>query len=144
MMQYLEKNLHQQAFEVACLGVTTKDWEVLALSALEAQKLDIARKAFIRTREFKYLNLISQFQDMKRQHNSTKPDIFLAFMHAYQSRFNEAAKCFKKAGQDQMAMSMFTDLRMFDQAKEYLGNDQAGGDKTAIMLKQVIIYLLFE
>ncbi len=35
-----------------------------------------------------------------------------------------------------MAMSMFTDLRMFDQAKEFLGTDQAGGDKTAIMLKQ--------
>jgi len=73
---------------------------------------------------------------MKRQQASTKPEVFLALIHAYQSRFNEAAKCFKKAGQDQMAMSMFTDLRMFDQAKEFLGTDQAGGDKTAIMLKQ--------
>jgi intraflagellar transport protein 122 len=60
-------------------------------------------------------------------------------MYAYQSKFVEAAKCFKKSGQDQLAMAMFTDLRMFEQAKEYLGNDVAGAssqDKTSIMLKQ--------
>ena len=47
---------------MACLGVTSKDWELFAMSALESQQLNLARKAFIRTREFKYLNLISQFQ----------------------------------------------------------------------------------
>ena len=62
-------------------------------------------------------------------------------MNAYQSKFMEAAKCFKKANQDGLSMSMFTDLRMFEQAKEYLGNNEGGlggegGDKTGIMLKQ--------
>jgi intraflagellar transport protein 122 len=59
-------------------------------------------------------------------------------MNAYQSKFLEAAKCFKRAGQDNLAMTMFTDLRMFDQAKEYLSNDTNIGqsDKTSIILKQ--------
>ena len=62
MLQHLERGMHAHAFQVACLGVTTKDWHTLALSALEAHKLDVARKAFTRTRDFKYLNLIAQFQ----------------------------------------------------------------------------------
>ena len=45
-------------------------------------------------------------------------------MNAYNSKFLDAAKCFKRAGQDNLAMTMFTDLRMFDQAKEYLSNEQ--------------------
>ena len=74
---------------------------------------------------------------MKRQGGSSKLDVFLGYMNAYQSRFMDAAKCFKKSGQDQLAMAMFTDLRMFDQAKEYLNNDASGNqDKTSIMLKQ--------
>jgi intraflagellar transport protein 122 len=47
---------------VACLGVTYRDWENLAFAALEGQQIEIARKAFVRVREFKYLNLISQFE----------------------------------------------------------------------------------
>jgi intraflagellar transport protein 122 len=145
---------------VACLGVTSKDWEILAMSALESQHLEIARKAFIRTREFKYLNLIAQFQvkkifslhdftyilfglifiylkkskkDLKKL-GAPKLDIFLGYMNAYQSKFNEAAKLFKKGGDENLAMTMFTDLRMFDQAKEYIsGGDM---DKTSILLKQ--------
>ncbi len=47
---------------MACLGVTYRDWENLAFAALEGQQIEIARKAFVRVREFKYLNLISQFE----------------------------------------------------------------------------------
>ena len=47
---------------MGCLGVTTKDWEQLGVVSLEANQLDIARKAFTRTRDYKYLNLITMFQ----------------------------------------------------------------------------------
>ena len=59
-------------------------------------------------------------------------------MNAYNSKFLDAAKCFKRAGQDNLAMTMFTDLRMFDQAKEYLSNDTSlnQSDKNNILLKQ--------
>ena len=54
--------LNREAYEVACLGVTYKDWENLALVSLEGQQIEVARKAFARTREYRYLNLISQFE----------------------------------------------------------------------------------
>lgn len=70
---------------------------------------------------------------MKRQGN-TKNDILLGYLNAYQSKFSEAAKYFRKAGDENMAMSMFTDLRMFDMAKEYMTG--ADTDKNGIILKQ--------
>ena len=46
------------AYAIACLGVTDSDWEALAHEALEGQNYNIAKKAFIRIRELKYLELI--------------------------------------------------------------------------------------
>jgi intraflagellar transport protein 122 len=48
-------------------------------------------------------------------------------VHAYQSKFNEAAKSFRRAGEEQLAINLFTDLRMFEQAKEYLSGGGSGG-----------------
>jgi intraflagellar transport protein 122 len=62
MMQYIEKKMFKEAYQVACLGVTSKDWNVLGLAALEGFHFDIARKAFVHIRDYKYLNLISLFQ----------------------------------------------------------------------------------
>ena len=42
--------------------MTRKDWEQLGLMSLEANQLDIARRAFMRTLEYKYLSLIAMFQ----------------------------------------------------------------------------------
>ena len=35
-------------------------------------------------------------------------------MAAFDGKFGEAAKLYKKVGQEQKALSMYTDLRMFD------------------------------
>ena len=124
---------------MGCLGVTTKDWEQLGFVALEASQLDIARKAFVRTRDYKYLNLIAMFQDMKRQGNvKGGVDILIGYMNAYQFKYTEAAKAFRKAGQESLAMQMFTDLRMFDLAKEYYGSGtgESSSDKSGIVMKQ--------
>ncbi len=74
---------------------------------------------------------------MKRQ-GGAKNDILLGLLYAYQSKFTEAARCFRKAGDESLAMGMFTDLRMFDMAKEYLGGagGDSGADKNSILLKQ--------
>lgn len=70
---------------------------------------------------------------MKKQ-GGMKNDVILGFFYAYQSKFNEAAKSFRKAGEENLAMQMFTDLRMFDMAKDYISG--ANMDKNSIMLKQ--------
>ena len=43
--------------------------------------------------------------------------VFLGDIYSYQAKFGEAAKLYKKSGTEQKAMNMYTDLRMFDQAK---------------------------
>jgi intraflagellar transport protein 122 len=72
---------------------------------------------------------------MKRQ-GGTKNDVLLGLLYAYQSKFTEAARSFRKVGEESLAMSMFTDLRMFDMAKEYLTGNDSGSDKNGILLKQ--------
>ena len=44
-------------------------------------------------------------------------------MLAHEGRFSEAAKLYRKSGHESAAMNMYTDLRMFDLAQEYLGSD---------------------
>lgn len=46
------------AYKVACLGVTDSDWKMLGIAAMQAMKLDIARKSFIRIRDMKFIELL--------------------------------------------------------------------------------------
>lgn len=63
MKLYLEKRMFKEAYDVACLGVSYSDWQLLALvSILDGQQIDISRKAFQRIRDYKYLNLLVQQQ----------------------------------------------------------------------------------
>lgn len=51
-----------EAYKIACLNVTDSDWKILAREALENFNFPIARKAFTRIKELKYLELITQFE----------------------------------------------------------------------------------
>jgi len=46
--------------------------------------------------------------------------LFLGDVYAVQGKFSEAARIYKKIGQPSRAMTMYTDLCMFDLAKVYL------------------------
>jgi hypothetical protein len=62
----LHTNFHfSDAYKVACLGVTDGDWEALAHAALEGLDFRVARQAFIRIKDLKYLHLINEFQVRK-------------------------------------------------------------------------------
>ncbi|KAJ8301312.1 hypothetical protein KUTeg_021173 [Tegillarca granosa] len=134
MYQYLEKKFFRDAYQVACLGVTEGDWEVLAHEALEGLDFETAKKAFIRIRDLRYLELIHNIEERKKRGENDNM-VFLADVHGYQAKFHEAAKLYKKAGQEQRAMNMYTDLRMFDYAKEYIGSGDPQ-DKKMLITKQ--------
>lgn len=44
MYQYLDRKMFQEAYQIACLGVTDADWRELAMEALEGLKFEIAKK----------------------------------------------------------------------------------------------------
>ncbi|XP_049608831.1 intraflagellar transport protein 122 homolog [Syngnathus scovelli] len=134
MYQYLERKMFKEAHQIACLGVTDSDWRDLATEALEGLDFDIAKKAFIRIQDLRYLELINSIEARKMRGENDN-DLFLADIYAYQGKFHEAAKLYKRSGQEPKALGMYTDLRMFDYAKDYVG---AADPKTSriLMAKQ--------
>uniref|UniRef100_A0A672ZME1 Intraflagellar transport protein 122 homolog n=1 Tax=Sphaeramia orbicularis TaxID=375764 RepID=A0A672ZME1_9TELE len=120
MYQYLERKMFKEAYQIACLGVTDSDWRDLATEALEGLDFDTAKKAFIRIRDLRYLELINSIEERKKRGENDN-ELFLADVYAYQGKFHEAAKLYKRTGQESRALSMYTDLRMFEYAKEFVG-----------------------
>eukprot|EP00002_Diphylleia_rotans_P020026 TRINITY_DN3881_c0_g1_i4.p1 TRINITY_DN3881_c0_g1~~TRINITY_DN3881_c0_g1_i4.p1 ORF type:complete len:1192 (+),score=257.48 TRINITY_DN3881_c0_g1_i4:236-3811(+) len=118
LYRYLEKKDFLNAYRVACLGVTDDDWQLLAMEALQNMTLDIARKSFIRIKEIRYLELIARIELMRSQ-SKFDDSYFLGEVMAYQGKYHEAAKLFVKAGHAAKAVEMFSDLKMYDQAKLY-------------------------
>ncbi|CAE7873602.1 ift122, partial [Symbiodinium sp. KB8] len=55
---YIDARKWDKAYRVACLGITDTDWRLLGVSALKAMQLEVARKAFIRIRDVRYIELM--------------------------------------------------------------------------------------
>ncbi|XP_030790713.1 intraflagellar transport protein 122 homolog isoform X3 [Rhinopithecus roxellana] len=121
MYQYLDRKLFKEAYQIACLGVTDTDWRELAMEALEGLDFETAKKAFIRVQDLRYLELISSIEERKKQ-GETNNDLFLADVFSYQGKFHEAAKLYKRSGHENLALDMYTDLCMFEYAKDFLGS----------------------
>uniref|UniRef100_A0A8C1QIK4 Intraflagellar transport protein 122 homolog n=1 Tax=Cyprinus carpio TaxID=7962 RepID=A0A8C1QIK4_CYPCA len=133
MYQYLERRMFQEAYQIACLGVTDNDWKDLATEALEGLDFHTAKKAFIRVRDLRYLELINSIEERKKRGESNN-QLFLADVYAYQGKFHEAAKLYRKTGHDSRALSMYTDLRMFEYECDFLGS--ADPKDTKLLMKK--------
>uniref|UniRef100_A0A452ICL5 Intraflagellar transport protein 122 homolog n=1 Tax=Gopherus agassizii TaxID=38772 RepID=A0A452ICL5_9SAUR len=131
MYQYLERKMFKEAYQIACLGVTDTDWKELAMEALEGLEFETAKKAFTRVRDLRYLELISSIEERKKRGESNN-ELFLADVYAYQGKFHEAAKLYRKSGHESLALDMYTDLRMFDYAKDFLGSGDPKNTKMLI------------
>uniref|UniRef100_A0A8C9F9T9 Intraflagellar transport protein 122 homolog n=1 Tax=Pavo cristatus TaxID=9049 RepID=A0A8C9F9T9_PAVCR len=112
MYQYLERKMFKEAYQIACLGVTDADWRELAMEALEGLEFETAKKE-------------------RKKHGENLNELFLADVYAYQGKFHEAAKLYKKSGHESLALDMYSDLRMFDYAKDFL---RSGDPKDTKML----------
>jgi hypothetical protein len=62
MSHYVKKCQFDNAYKVACLGVTEVDWRMLALAALKGHAWDVAKKGFTRLRDVCYLDLLHRFE----------------------------------------------------------------------------------
>uniref|UniRef100_A0A8B9G727 Intraflagellar transport protein 122 homolog n=1 Tax=Amazona collaria TaxID=241587 RepID=A0A8B9G727_9PSIT len=101
MYQYLERKMFKEAYQIACLGVTDTDWKELAMEALEGLEFETAKKE-------------------RKKLGESNNELFLADVYAYQGKFHEAAKLYRKSGRESLALEMYSDLRMFDHAKDFL------------------------
>ncbi|CEM25386.1 unnamed protein product [Vitrella brassicaformis CCMP3155] len=122
MFRYLDRKDFHTAYRVACLGVTESDWRALAINCLSSFQFDLARKAFIRIRDVRYLDLLTRLQasyGKKKQLTQEEENMILAQVHAIQGQYREAAERFLKSGQPKLAVDMFTDLRKWDEAKQW-------------------------
>ncbi|VFV20039.1 intraflagellar transport protein [Lynx pardinus] len=130
MYQYLDRKMFKEAYQIACLGVTDTDWRELAMEALEGLEFETAKKAFTRVQDLRYLELINSIEERKKR-GETNNDLFLADVFSYQGKFHEAAKLYKRSGHENLALEMYTDLRMFEYAKDFL---ESGDPKETKML----------
>eukprot|EP01013_Petalomonas_cantuscygni_P002133 TRINITY_DN12163_c0_g1_i1.p1 TRINITY_DN12163_c0_g1~~TRINITY_DN12163_c0_g1_i1.p1 ORF type:complete len:1301 (+),score=344.82 TRINITY_DN12163_c0_g1_i1:249-4151(+) len=117
MYRYLEKRDFEKAYSIACLGVTENDWRTLALQALAALKLGIARKAFIRIRDVRYIELLNRIEIERRQPDADD-DVFVAEIYAHERKFEDAARLLKKSGRIDRAVDLFADMKMWIKAQE--------------------------
>ncbi|KAG8002573.1 hypothetical protein GBF38_015038 [Nibea albiflora] len=109
--------VHQQkmqGFMVGYNGSKIFCLHVYSMSAVEVPQ------AFIRIRDLRYLELINSIEERKKRGENDN-ELFLADVYAYQGKFHEAAKLYKRTGHESRALSMYTDLRMFDYAKDFVG-----------------------
>ena len=126
MYQYLDKKEHGSAYTTGCLGITESDWRALGRAALDALDLDVARKSFARLKDLRYLEFLDNLLSRKKT-GAEAEQVLLAHVLAFQGKYNDAAKIYKKQNEEQRALTMFTDLRMFDLASEYLATGDSAG-----------------
>ena len=62
-----ETRLVLLCLQVACLGVTESDWRSLARSSLQALQLDVARKALIRVRDTRAVEMVNKLEHSRRR-----------------------------------------------------------------------------
>ncbi|KAG1709205.1 hypothetical protein DVH05_019849 [Phytophthora capsici] len=151
LYRYLEQNDFAKAYDVSCLGVTAADWRLLAWEALKSMRFSVARKAFVRVRDVRYIELVNALeltwkQQLPHQDGQEGEEVggeagkkvkalLQAEIMAHQGKFPLAAKLFADCGEPARAIKMFADLRMWDEAKRFATARQAG-DVQELVLAQ--------
>jgi len=130
LYRYIEKKDFETAYKVACLGVTEADWRLLALDALQSLRFDIARKAFIRIRDMRYIDLLNRVTQQYGNKSSLtleEEQLVTAQVLAFQGKYAEAAQLYGRAKHHHCAVEMFTELRKWDEAKHWAQQGEKSG-----------------
>lgn len=122
---------YREAYQVACLGVPINDWEGLAQAGLDALQLQVAKDAFVRVRSLSWLELVNDLKERQRRGDTAK-EVLQADAMAFAGRFKEAARLYQKSGHNSKALTMYSDLRMFDLAQEFLKEGDSADRKELV------------
>ena len=136
MKRYLEAGDFKSAYKVACLGVSEEDWRHLGMQALQCNQIETARNAFVRICDMKSISLLGHVeQELKIASVTKSPSshgsgvvansssnnnmLVRAKILAFQGKYQEAARLYAECNKVEYAMEMFSDLRQFDEAKQW-------------------------
>jgi tetratricopeptide (TPR) repeat protein len=144
-----EKGDWEEAYKVACLGVTPQDWRALGLRALQTLELGVARAAFLRALplDMRYIELINHFEALQRLREGspgappkeTSPAALLAEVLAYGGDYAGAARAHLEAGTVERALEMFTDLKLWKEARRFAESVGSGRlDVSSLLIKQAV------
>ena len=121
LYRYLDQKDFAAAHRVACLGVTDEDWRQLAEESLKSLDLGTARKAFVRLKDTKFLELLGRIEVERRQ-PAHDDKVLIATVLAHMGKFQEAAKLFSQANRVERAIAMYSDLCRWDEARQFAHN----------------------
>lgn len=154
LYRYIDERDWDMAYRVACLGVTESDWRTLGDAALKAMQLGIARAAFVRLKDMRYIELINYIEAGRKARKGHKASStaagaageggenaadsqYLAEVLAYAGKYQDAAKLHIKAGTVDKAVEMFADMRLWAEARKFAEEAAQGRvDVSGLMLKQ--------
>jgi intraflagellar transport protein 122 len=132
MYKYLEQKNCEQAYKMACLGVTDTDWMNLAIECIQNHNFSLARKAFTRNKDIKYLELVNKIEVEKRS-KGYNDFIMMGDVSAFQGKFNEAASLYEKGEDIMRIVEMFRELKQWDKAENYIKKLDKEGQKKLLM-----------
>lgn len=140
--QYLDKKLFEEAYDISCLGVADSDWLSLGTAALDNLELNVAYLAFAKIKNLRHIEMVSEIEE-KLKSGEWGSEACMAAAAAATGRLREAAKLYQKAGLHQYALEMYSDLRMFDIAQEFInsGNIQV---RHRIQIQFIFLFFVFD
>ncbi|KNE55608.1 hypothetical protein AMAG_01497 [Allomyces macrogynus ATCC 38327] len=139
LYQYLERRDWTRALQVAHLGaITDRDWEALGQEALVALRFDVAQMCFAHLKDYRMLTYIDMLQSssapgaasgnalaraaepMSPSASANVPDaassLLQADVFAIRGNFAAAADLYVAKDQGSRAVTMYTDLMMYEYA----------------------------
>lgn len=119
MYNYLELKQFSDAYSIACLGVTETDWRTFAIEAIQTYNFKLARKALIRIKDVRFLELLSKIENDRRQPGYNDSEM-LGEISAFQGKYAEASSLFERADKVQRLVDMYKDLGQHEKAQEYI------------------------
>lgn len=116
---------------MACLGVSSDDWKGLAQAAIDALQFKVAKNAYVRVRDLPWLRQIEEIKEKQKRGDMPK-ELLHADNLAFAGKFKEAARLYQKNGYNNKALTMYSDLKMFDLAQEFLKEDDIADRKELV------------